>query len=71
MSGILKVLQVLSPPPAAPMTEEYDGLEFRFKMLVFRPAMFKNEAIILGCLGLYMLWFFVGGYINNSRAKKT
>ncbi|GFZ45782.1 hypothetical protein JCM24511_03512 [Saitozyma sp. JCM 24511] len=71
MSGLLKVLSAITPPPAQPAAREYDGWELRWKMLVFRPAMFKFEGVVLGVLAGYLLLYFIGRFINMSRAKAT
>ncbi|WRT67341.1 uncharacterized protein IL334_004311 [Kwoniella shivajii] len=69
MSGLLKLISVIAPPPAAPMSREYDGLEYRWKIFAFRPAVFQFEAAVLGIVGIYLLTYFMGKYINNGRAK--
>lgn len=37
MSALLKFFATLTPPPVN-VQEEYDGLQWRWKMFVFRPA---------------------------------
>ncbi|KAJ7908343.1 hypothetical protein B0H13DRAFT_2017186 [Mycena leptocephala] len=49
MAGITKLLASLTPAPFI-NPEEYDGLEFRWKYFVFRPALFEREAILLSAL---------------------
>ncbi|WWC89776.1 uncharacterized protein L201_004702 [Kwoniella dendrophila CBS 6074] len=71
MSGLVKLLQVITPPQAAPLSREYDGLEFRWKMFSFRPAAFKFEAAVLSIVGFYLLIYLVGKSINSGRAKST
>lgn len=61
------VLTFLSPPPQLFLTDEYDGLEFRWKSLVFRPAMFKTEAIMFGFLFLYFVLAWVGSTLNSRK----
>ena len=70
-SPILRLLSALSPPQAPSADVPYDGLEYRWKMILFRPALFKTEGILLAVLGAYMLWFYIGGFISYGRAKKT
>ncbi len=69
MSVLLKALQAITPPPAAPAPINYDGLEYKWKMFVFRPAYFKFEGIALGVLGAYLLCYYLGKFYNGSRAK--
>ncbi|TFK91809.1 DUF1682-domain-containing protein [Polyporus arcularius HHB13444] len=57
-------------PPMPQVTPEYDGLEFRWKFLTFRPAYFTNELYFLGAALLYFVVFFVGKKANESRAYK-
>ncbi|ORY28325.1 hypothetical protein BCR39DRAFT_449594, partial [Naematelia encephala] len=71
MSQLLLGLAKLMPPPPAPAAREYDGLEYRWKALVFRPAAFKFEAVALGLIGAYLLVYFLGKTFNTSRAKST
>ncbi|WWD01172.1 hypothetical protein V866_008112 [Kwoniella sp. B9012] len=71
MSGLVKLLGAIAPPPAAPLSREYDGLEFRWKMFTFRPAAFKFEAAVLGIVGFYLLIYLVGKTINTGRAKSA
>ncbi|KAJ3908461.1 hypothetical protein F5879DRAFT_985567 [Lentinula edodes] len=69
MASFINVLSRLTPPPfAAP--EEYDGLEYRWKLFVFRPAYFKNEVFLLGALLFYVAFFFVGQFVNAKKAEK-
>ncbi|WVQ98909.1 hypothetical protein IAU59_006040 [Kwoniella sp. CBS 9459] len=69
-SPLVKILSTLAPAPAKPAPREYDGLElFRWKFLVFRPADFKFEGLILSLVGVYLLMYLVGKAVNGSRAK--
>ncbi|KAF8655255.1 hypothetical protein AX16_003157 [Volvariella volvacea WC 439] len=47
---------------------EYDGLEYRWKFFVFRPAYFKIEAYLLAAIVFYVVASFFGGKENNKRA---
>ncbi|KAK8869605.1 hypothetical protein IAR55_000172 [Kwoniella newhampshirensis] len=69
MSALVKAIAAIAPPPPAPLSREYDGYELRWKMFAVRPALFKFEGIALGVLGLYLLIYVVGRYINGTRAK--
>jgi hypothetical protein len=71
MSGLLQLLSKISPPPAVNQPYEYDGLEYRWKAFVFRPAVFKWEGAVLGIIALYLALFFIGKFINEARAKKA
>ncbi|KAL6309538.1 hypothetical protein BKA93DRAFT_757884 [Sparassis latifolia] len=65
----LRFLQFLTPPQ--PVTRpEYDGLEFRWRMLTFRPALFKQEAVILAIALVYIAAYFIGKKMNANRANK-
>ena len=72
MAAILNIFseiaKSLTPPP--PFTgAEYDGLEYRWKNFVFRPALFKVEAFLLVALAFYIFAFLVGKTLNKSRAQ--
>ncbi|CAD6567438.1 MAG: hypothetical protein TREMPRED_003625 [Tremellales sp. Tagirdzhanova-0007] len=69
MSGLLKLLQAVSPPQSAGPSRHYDGYELRWKAFVFRPALFAFEATMLGIMATYILVYVVGRTINQSRAK--
>ncbi|WVQ78559.1 hypothetical protein IAT38_000645 [Cryptococcus sp. DSM 104549] len=71
MSVLIKLLGAITPPPAAPVSREYDGYELRWKMFTFRPAEFKFEAVAFTVLGSYLLLYFIGRFINNRRAKEA
>jgi hypothetical protein len=50
MSGPLtNILSVLTPAPVV-LTPEYDGLEYRWKMLTFRPACASSCILTFNCL---------------------
>lgn len=69
MSGLLQAIAAITPPTPQPLSRDYDGLEFKWRMFVFRPAAFKFEAMMLGVLGAYMLLHLLGRQWNNGRAK--
>ncbi|KAK7695823.1 hypothetical protein QCA50_000461 [Cerrena zonata] len=58
----------LTPPPVV-LTPDYDGLEFKWKMFAFRPALFKNELYLLSAVLFYAIFHFVGRKINEKRAN--
>lgn len=62
--------KLLAPAPAVFPTSEYDGFEIRAWKVVFRPALFKREGILLGLIILYAVASQVGKSMNSRRAKK-
>lgn len=71
MSDLLKVMSLMAPPQPPAPSSEYQGLEYKWKMLVFRPAMFKTEAAIFGVAVIYLLLYLLGNTVNMSRARKA
>ena len=69
--SVLNFVNKISPPAAGPAPRDYDGLEFKWKMFVFRPAMFKYEGMIIAVLGGYVLLSFLLGLLNKARARST
>lgn len=69
-SPILKLLSSLPQPPK-PAAHEYSGLQYKWKMFVFRPAEFKFEAIALAVLGGYLLFYLIGKAFNMGRARSA
>ncbi|EJD01165.1 DUF1682-domain-containing protein [Fomitiporia mediterranea MF3/22] len=68
MNVLSDLAKALSPPP--PYTSpEYDGLEYRWKSLVFRPALFKVEAFLFAGIAVYFAWYFIGKSLNKRRAE--
>ncbi|KAI0320822.1 hypothetical protein OF83DRAFT_1169001 [Amylostereum chailletii] len=60
--------QLFSPAP--PVSDpNYDGLEFSYKFLVFRPAELKLEAVLLSALLLYISFFWSGKNANLKKAQ--
>ncbi|KAI0081791.1 DUF1682-domain-containing protein [Panus rudis PR-1116 ss-1] len=68
MSFIAQLGAYLTPPPVN-LSDEYDGLEYKWKMFTFRPALFKNELYLLAAVLFYVLFYFVGKKINEKRAN--
>ena len=50
-------------------THDYEGLEYRWKSLVFRPALFHREAIMAGFMGLLLLTYLLGKKWNEQKAR--
>jgi hypothetical protein len=56
----------LQPPPNM---VDYDGLEYKWRVFVFRPALFQKEAIALVVLGLMIAAYMFGKEMNESKVK--
>ncbi|KAI9000996.1 DUF1682-domain-containing protein [Trametes punicea] len=57
-------------PPMPNVAAEYEGLEYRWKFLTFRPAYFKNEVYFLAAVLLYVAFYYIGKKANERRAHK-
>ncbi|OSD04267.1 DUF1682-domain-containing protein [Trametes coccinea BRFM310] len=57
-------------PPMPDVSAEYDGLEYKWKFITFRPAYFKNELYFIAAALLYVACYFLGKQANRSRARK-
>ncbi|EIW70044.1 hypothetical protein TREMEDRAFT_68451 [Tremella mesenterica DSM 1558] len=66
----MSLLSLFATPPG-PVTSQYDGWEYRWKMFVIRPAEFKMEGLLFGIGGLYLLIYYLGKVINDRRAQST
>ncbi|KAJ7638833.1 hypothetical protein FB45DRAFT_903981 [Roridomyces roridus] len=66
--SVAKLLAAITPPPFV-NEEYYDGLEYRWKIFVFRPALFKREAALLAVVLFYAAFFFYGSWRNTRKAK--
>ncbi|KAH8105825.1 DUF1682-domain-containing protein [Cristinia sonorae] len=66
---ISMVVGALTPPPPS-LTEDYDGLEYRWKVFTFRPALFQFEIFLLAAVLLYTALYFIGRSANVRRANK-
>ncbi|KAF8351439.1 hypothetical protein F5887DRAFT_937478 [Amanita rubescens] len=66
MASALKLLAGLTPPPFV-QPIEYDGLEYQWKMLVFRPGLFKAEVYLLAAVLFYITWFRIGARRNRRK----
>lgn len=63
------IAQLLSPSPADFPREGYEGLEFRYGRLTFRPAEFKLEGIIVAVVLLYLISGIFGTRLNSTRVN--
>ncbi|KAJ7095409.1 hypothetical protein B0H15DRAFT_829444 [Mycena belliarum] len=69
MAALTQFLAALTPQPFV-NPENYDGLEYRWKFLVFRPALFQREAFLLAALLAYVAFFLLGRWSNTRKATK-
>ncbi|KAH7914334.1 DUF1682-domain-containing protein [Hygrophoropsis aurantiaca] len=67
-SLLVKLVSSLTPPPFT-QGEEYDGWEYRWKFLVFRPALFQTQAYLLVGLLAYVAFTLYGKYTNQKKAN--
>ncbi|KAF8913918.1 hypothetical protein CPB84DRAFT_1757911 [Gymnopilus junonius] len=63
-----QLLAAVTPPPIL-TPEQYDGWQFRWKVLVFRPAQLKTEAYLLLAVLLYVAWWYIASSVNATKAK--
>ncbi|KAF7301687.1 hypothetical protein MIND_00734200 [Mycena indigotica] len=68
-SVLTQFLTALTPPPVY-VPESYDGVEFRWRIFTFRPALFQMEAYLLSGLLVYVGFFFFGRFTNSRNANK-
>lgn len=54
--------------PSLPTRPPYEGLEYTFRTLTFRPAEFIPEYIFIGVIFLYALLSYIGSAENRSHA---
>ncbi|KAN0127458.1 DUF1682 domain containing protein [Lactarius tabidus] len=52
-----------------PIIDEYEGLEYSWKIFVFRPALFKYEAFFFAAVIIYGMFFWFGSESNRTRAN--
>lgn len=65
-SGLLgRFTRSLQPPP---LSLDYEGTEYRWGNLVFRPAEFYAEGLALGVVGFILAIYFIGKKLNQDRA---
>ncbi|KAH7343827.1 hypothetical protein B0J17DRAFT_192284 [Rhizoctonia solani] len=70
MSAPPSLLSFLTPAQASFPSEEYDGFQFRWNNLVFRPAEFKYEGLGLIAIFVYIALYIFGKRVNENRAGK-
>ncbi|KAF9247065.1 DUF1682-domain-containing protein [Melanogaster broomeanus] len=67
-SPLAKLLGAITPPPFI-QPEEYDGIQYSWKFLVFRPALFKLQGYLLLALLLYTALALYGKSVNARKAN--
>ena len=70
MASLLTTLLAGLTPPQHVNPAEYDGLEYKWSIFVFRPALFKTEAYLLAAVIAYVVLAFYGSTANKSSIKK-
>ncbi|GLB33827.1 putative protein of unknown function (DUF1682) [Lyophyllum shimeji] len=68
-SLLTTALAGLTPPPHINPVE-YDGLEYKWSIFVFRPALFQTEVYLLAGLLAYILLITVGISRNSAKVNK-
>ncbi|KAG6335635.1 hypothetical protein ID866_3451 [Astraeus odoratus] len=70
MAGsLLSALSSLVPPPFV-LSETYDGLEYRWRFIVFRPALLQTQACLFLALATYLAFCLYGKAVNQRKADK-
>jgi len=69
-NAALDVLKLLSPNALDFPTENYDGYQLRWKNIVFRPALFKLEALLFLAILAYVLISRLGHSSNTRKVDK-
>ncbi|EGO27566.1 hypothetical protein SERLADRAFT_461258 [Serpula lacrymans var. lacrymans S7.9] len=69
MASLLNLIGGLTPPPVI-LSDDYEGLEYRWKFISFRPALFQTQALLLVGVCLYVLLAFYGKRLNAQIANK-
>ncbi|TRM67535.1 hypothetical protein BD626DRAFT_479084 [Schizophyllum amplum] len=64
----MSALNFLAPRPFS-HPETWEGIEYKWKFLVFRPAYFQHEGYVLAAVALYLVLFFVGKSLNEKKAS--
>ncbi|KAF9221986.1 DUF1682-domain-containing protein [Gyrodon lividus] len=67
-SFFVKLLSAVTPPPFIQL-QDYSGIQYTWKFLVFRPALFKYQAYLLLTLLLYVAFALYGKYANARKAN--
>ncbi|KAH9999336.1 DUF1682-domain-containing protein [Russula vinacea] len=69
VSQLLRDLSRFLTPTIPVLDDEYDGLEYSWKIFVFRPALFKYEPFLLAAVLFYGAFFWFGSRTNRSKAN--
>jgi len=65
--NLLTALSKITPAPIV-QTEDWNGTEYRYNRIVFRPDQFKIEGAVLGVLCVYIIIWYLGKTQNYRRA---
>ena len=68
MASFTQLIKSVTPPQVI-LTDAYDGLEYRWKFLTFRPALFSLEPYLIGVVAFYFLFFLYGKSVNRSKTN--
>ncbi|KAG8950931.1 hypothetical protein FRC04_006995 [Tulasnella sp. 424] len=63
------IAKLLSPSPVDFPREGYEGLEFRYGRLTFRPAEFMLEGLVVTVVLLYLISGIFGTKLNSTRVN--
>ncbi|KAF8138264.1 DUF1682-domain-containing protein [Boletus edulis] len=63
------LLALFAPPPPPPLSTDYSGTQFAWRFLVFRPALFVPQAILLLAVLLYLAIALYGKHRNQRTAN--
>ncbi|KAL4081882.1 hypothetical protein V8B97DRAFT_2031502 [Scleroderma yunnanense] len=67
MASVLNTLASVAPPPFV-LSDQYDGLEYKWKFFVFRPALLYLQACLLLALAIYVALALYGRAVNERKA---
>ncbi|KAG6919419.1 hypothetical protein DXG01_006302 [Tephrocybe rancida] len=68
-SFLQQLLKGLTPPPHINLAD-YDGLQYKWSIFVFRPALFQLELYLLGGLVAFLAVVLTGIHRNKAKATK-
>ncbi|KZT05520.1 DUF1682-domain-containing protein [Laetiporus sulphureus 93-53] len=57
-------------PPPVDLASHYDGVEYRWKFLTFRPAYFQQEPFFVAVVLVFVAFYFWGKKANETRVNK-
>ncbi|KAF5388120.1 hypothetical protein D9615_000427 [Tricholomella constricta] len=68
-SFLSNLLAGLTPPPHINPVQ-YDGIEYKWSIFVFRPALFQHELYLLAGVFVYIVFVTIGVSRNSSKVNK-